>query len=322
MKNKLRNIIVFALLVSLVIVPTAFAADALALGDLNADEVITAADARIALRVAAKLEQLTAEQTEAADVNYSGEVTAEDARLILRVAAKLDVFPEKPSEEPSETKPTEPSTEPSTKPTEPTTEPTTEPSTKPTEPVVKYPAAIDAFFSGKYYLEGEFGNADDMFVSKMAVNGKDFEVNIPFEGNQQLSLLSLGNKRYLKAVDSDGNKYVVEITSGLMSVLGLDINFDILFSEANFGGSGAPGTPEVTKKEADGKTYDVYTFTKNATKINFYTDGDTIVKIETVSAGKTNAVGVSTLSSEIPDDMLTVKGYTETNIFALAAMFQ
>lgn len=319
MKNKLRNIIVFALLVSLVIVPTAFAADALALGDINADEVITAADARIALRAAAKLEQFTAEQTEAADVNYSGEVTAEDARLILRVAAKLDVFPEKPSEEPSETKPTEPSTEPSTKPTEPTTEPTTEP---PTEPAVEYPDTIDAFFSGKYYLEGEFGNADDMFVSKMAVNGKDFEVNIPFEGNQQLSLLSLGNKRYLKAVDNEGNKYVVEITSGLMSVLGLDINFDILFSEANFGGSGAPGTPEVTKKEADGKTYDVYTFTKNATKINFYADGDAVVKIETVSGSKTNTVEVSTVSSKIPDDMLTVKGYTQTNIFALAAMFQ
>lgn len=310
MKNKFRNIIVCVLILSLAVVPTVFAADTLALGDVNGDGVVTAADARIALRASAQLDTLTSEQILAADVDFNDKVTAEDARMILRVAAKLDSFAERPTEIPSETEPT----------TEPPTEPTTEPTT---EPKVEYPAVIDTFFNGKYYLEGEFGNGDDLFVSKMAVNGKDFEVNIPFEGKQQLSLLSLGNKRYLKAIDSDGNKYVVEITSGLMSVLGLDINFDILFSEAHFGGSGVPGTPEVTKKEADGKTYDVYTFTKDTTKINFYADGETVVKIETVTAaGKANTVEVSTLTSEIPADMLTIKGYTATNIFALASMFQ
>ena len=61
------------------------------LGDVNLDKKITAADARLALRIAAKLEpKATNEQLAAADVIADGKITAKDARLILRVSAKLD----------------------------------------------------------------------------------------------------------------------------------------------------------------------------------------------------------------------------------------
>ena len=61
------------------------------LGDVNLDKKITAADARFALRIAAKLEPgATNEQLVAADVIADGKITAKDARLILRVSAKLD----------------------------------------------------------------------------------------------------------------------------------------------------------------------------------------------------------------------------------------
>ena len=61
------------------------------LGDVNLDKKITAADARFALRIAAKLEPgATNEQLAAADVIADGKITAKDARLILRVSAKLD----------------------------------------------------------------------------------------------------------------------------------------------------------------------------------------------------------------------------------------
>lgn len=59
------------------------------LGDVNFDGKITAADARLALRISAKLDTPTAEQFVAANVIVDGKITAADARLILRVAAKL-----------------------------------------------------------------------------------------------------------------------------------------------------------------------------------------------------------------------------------------
>ena len=60
------------------------------LGDVNKDSKLTAADARIALRVSAKLETLTDYILKVADMNKDGKITAADARTILRKSAKLE----------------------------------------------------------------------------------------------------------------------------------------------------------------------------------------------------------------------------------------
>lgn len=60
------------------------------LADVNADGNITAADARLALRAAAKLETLTPAQFSAADIMRNSAVNAADARIILRIAAKIE----------------------------------------------------------------------------------------------------------------------------------------------------------------------------------------------------------------------------------------
>lgn len=59
-------------------------------GDVNFDGKITAADARIILRAAARLELLTAVQYAVADINGDGKITATDARKVLRISAKLE----------------------------------------------------------------------------------------------------------------------------------------------------------------------------------------------------------------------------------------
>lgn len=61
-------------------------------GDVNLNGKVTAADAREALRAAAKLERILGKSFAAADVDEDGKVTPADARRILRVAAKLDSF--------------------------------------------------------------------------------------------------------------------------------------------------------------------------------------------------------------------------------------
>lgn len=61
-------------------------------GDVNFNGKVEAADARLALRYSAKIEELSEEAIAAADVNLDGKVNAADARMILRVAAKIDRF--------------------------------------------------------------------------------------------------------------------------------------------------------------------------------------------------------------------------------------
>ena len=74
-----------------VIMLTIFSVTAFAFttGDINGDGAVKAADARLALRYSARLEELSEEQLKAADVDKSGTVNAADARKILREAAKL-----------------------------------------------------------------------------------------------------------------------------------------------------------------------------------------------------------------------------------------
>ena len=61
-------------------------------GDINGDGSVTAADARLALRYSARLEELTPRQIAAAAMSGSDSITAADARTVLRISARLDDY--------------------------------------------------------------------------------------------------------------------------------------------------------------------------------------------------------------------------------------
>ncbi len=63
------------------------------MGDADYDGLVTAADARLALRCSANLEKYTADSLKFMDADGDGELTAGDARIILRVSASLQKFP-------------------------------------------------------------------------------------------------------------------------------------------------------------------------------------------------------------------------------------
>ena len=63
-------------------------------GDVNGDGSITVDDARAALRVAVKLDNLRALRKLCADVDGNKKITVDDARAILRVSVKLEKFDE------------------------------------------------------------------------------------------------------------------------------------------------------------------------------------------------------------------------------------
>lgn len=62
------------------------------IGDVDGNGIITPADARLALRAAARLENLDENSAAAADVDFDDIITPSDARKILRVSAKIDSF--------------------------------------------------------------------------------------------------------------------------------------------------------------------------------------------------------------------------------------
>ena len=59
-------------------------------GEIDGNPYVRAADARLCLRAAAKLEELTPEQQRAADIDGSGAIESSDARAILRASAKIE----------------------------------------------------------------------------------------------------------------------------------------------------------------------------------------------------------------------------------------
>lgn len=63
------------------------------MGDTDCDGAVTANDARLVLRFAAELGELTEAQKKAADVTSDGNVRANDARAVLRIAADIDPVP-------------------------------------------------------------------------------------------------------------------------------------------------------------------------------------------------------------------------------------
>ena len=63
-------------------------------GDVDGDKAVTSADARLALRQAVELEDLTPRQIAAADMSGSGRVKPADARTILRISVKLTSYGE------------------------------------------------------------------------------------------------------------------------------------------------------------------------------------------------------------------------------------
>ena len=63
-------------------------------GDMDADNRITASDARSILRAAVGLDTLTEEKKQSADLDMDGKITAADARIALRLSVGLDLASE------------------------------------------------------------------------------------------------------------------------------------------------------------------------------------------------------------------------------------
>ncbi|MBQ7961909.1 MAG: trypsin-like peptidase domain-containing protein [Clostridia bacterium] len=155
----MKKVIISLILSIIAIFSLAVSASAAYYGDVDGSGKVTASDARIILRVAAKMDTISDDKVIFADANRDGKITAADARTVLRMAAKLEDFVEI----------TTSGTEPSTRPPETTTK-APETTTKAPETTTKTPeppsslTAIEVHdIASKYTVEVQAQN--DQYIS-------------------------------------------------------------------------------------------------------------------------------------------------------------
>ena len=297
-------------------------------GDVTGDDKITAADARLVLRASAKLETLDENQLIIAEVTGDGKISAADARLILRAAAKLETLPditlpEDSTAEPDtdETTTQEPETDETTT-QEPDTDETTtqEPDTDNT--VTEYPAAIDALFSGKFYMEGDISDGEQSSTVVIATDGSSTEMGMSMDGFS-MSIYSTKKTLYIKFPYLNKNYYVEMDEETLKDMGAEDFDISSLTESLTFCSIDDYGKPTLSQEEIDGTEYDVYTFkSDDNSSIKFYADDNDEIKyiiIIDVNGKEGMRIKTNALSGTIPKNMLTIKGYTKGSIFTLVS---
>lgn len=350
---KKSKIIALASAVSLtaaaVFAATSMAFAAPALGDVDTDGKITAKDARMILRHAAKLEMLDDSLLPAADANGDGNVNIADARLVLRYASKLinEMGGEKKYDEitkgsdtTSTTKKidftTRPTTKPTTKPTEkttaPTTAPTTEPTTEPTtaEPTTKpgyddnIPAAIHSFTDGKFDFVGTIVAGGGKQHVRFSNDGERMRISMKADG-MDLDLLKLIGKKTLLNKDgseyyivSDSKKAYCKLDKAAMSLLGMKES-DLSFTFATIDISKSEYTVEVTSFNGK-ENVTCYVFASDKAKLNFYMDGDTLIGMENCdSAGNIQQMIIfDSFTGDVPASRWSLDGYSKKSLMELA----
>lgn len=331
---------------------TSMAFAAPALGDVDSNGKVTAKDARMILRHAAKLEMLDDSLLPVADVNGDDKITAADARLVLRYASKLinEMGGEKKYDEITKgsdasdttatTKKTDlttrPTTKPTTKPTEkttaPTTAPTTEPTTEPTtaEPTTKpayddnIPADIHSFTEGKFDFVGTIVAGGGKQHVRFTNDGEQMRISMSADG-MDLDLLKLMQKNLLKKdvakyyIVSDEKKAYAELDKLAMSLLGMKES-DLAFTFATIDISKSEYTTEVTTFNGK-ENVTCYTFASDDAKLNFYMDGDTLIGMESCdSAGNIQQMIIfDSFTGDVPASRWSLDGYSKKGLMELAA---
>ena len=90
MNKKLLQVLTTILLFLIIVVISVSASNIKFLGDVDGNDKVTAADARIILRHSANLEKISDEVSYLADINGDEKINAADARIALRMSAKIE----------------------------------------------------------------------------------------------------------------------------------------------------------------------------------------------------------------------------------------
>lgn len=171
---------------------------------------------------------------------------------------------------------------------------------------------IRAFFNGKYYFDGEMISGKDKTVLEIAMDGDNFEAFTEFE-KKDVAMMKIGGKLYM--LNPDTMKYT-EFSSAIQKMMGIDESaFKFEFNSIKFD----PDKPySVTQAKYNGEDAVCYTYKNDEKTMEFTAVGDEIKQLAVYdkSGNATMALKADEFTGEIPEDMLTLQGYSKTNMIS------
>lgn len=251
--SKLLSVLLaFALLLTGALPAVTASAKSYSLGDVNGDGKITSADARMILRVAAKIDSFSEAQEKAADVNRSGKVNSGDARTALRVAAKIETLTVGENEVFDDGR------------RESALDPANDSAV---------PAFIETLNSGRFLLRGTMRDYTGGETIPITFMKSDENIRMSAElSGIALDMAQIDGTLYLI---SSGKKSYIEMTESIMNTLGLDPDdLDLDFGEVDEGGD-----PDWTQREYDGRTVECCIITTEVGILEFYVENGTVLML-------------------------------------------
>lgn len=171
---------------------------------------------------------------------------------------------------------------------------------------------IAAFFGGKYYMDGTMISGGEKTPIEMAMNGDNFQVFSEMDG-QDIAIMKLDGNIYL--MNPDTKKYT-ELNATIKKMMGIsDDTFSFSFNNVSFN---AYSPASVTECTHNGRSAVCYKYRSSTNHMDFIAVGNEVVQMILYNAqgGTDTVVEFDEFTAGYPEDMLTFKGYSKTNMIS------
>lgn len=169
-----------------------------------------------------------------------------------------------------------------------------------------------AFFSGKYYMDGTMISGGEKTPLEIAMDGSDFQVYSEMEG-KDIAIMNKDGDIYL--MNPDTKKYT-ELNAAVKKMMGLDTtDFSFSFNNVKFEAKNPSSVNEATHK---GSPAVCYRYENNEHMMDFIAVDNKIVQMILYDSQKNpeTVVDIDEFTAGYPEDMLTFKGYSKTNMIS------
>jgi len=171
---------------------------------------------------------------------------------------------------------------------------------------------LASFFSGKYYMDGTMISGGEKTPLEIAMDGNDFQIYSEMDG-KDIAIMNKDGDIYL--MNPDTKKYT-ELNAAVKKMMGLDTtDFSFSFNKVKFE---AKFPSSVTEATHNGNPAVCYKYVNNEHEMVFIAVDEEIVQMILYDSRKNpeTIVDIDEFTAGYPEDMLTFKGYSKTNMIS------
>lgn len=171
---------------------------------------------------------------------------------------------------------------------------------------------IKSFLSGNYYFDGEMIANGEKSPMEIAMRGNDFQVYSELDG-KDIAIMQSDSKSYM--LNPDTKKYA-ELSASFQKMVGIDMSNQKFAFNSN--GVDASNPTAVKKAIFNGNDAIGIIYKNEHTHLEFIVSGADILQMTMFTPQQVpmNILIADEFTSEIPENMLTFKGYSKTNMIS------